>query len=85
MFSPPHTHQTSASARIPAGPRYWMGNLPVRHGRYNSVILTFLLLGFARSGSNNAQTVVHTAQMVLINVINIAIFILIYNHLASCG
>ena len=54
MFSPPHTRQASASARIPVEPRYWMENLPVGHGRYNSVILTFLPLGFARSGSNNA-------------------------------
>ena len=77
MFSPPHTHQAYASARIPAEPRYWMENLPVGHGRYNSFILTFLLLGFTRSGSNNAQAVVYTTQMVPINVINIAMFILI--------
>ena len=83
MFSPPHTCQTSASARIPAEPRYWTKNLPVGHGRYNSAILTFLPFRFARSGSNNAGTVVHTAQMGLINVINIAMFILIYNCSAS--
>ena len=41
MFSPLHTHQASASARIPAEPQYWTENLPVGHGRYNSVILTF--------------------------------------------
>ena len=54
MFSPPYTHQASASARLPAEPRYWMENLSVGHGRYNSVIFTFLPLGFAWSGSNNA-------------------------------
>ena len=54
MFSPPHTHQASASARLPAEPQYWMENLPVGHGRYNSGIFTVLPLGFARSGSNNA-------------------------------
>ena len=74
MFSPPHTHQALASARLPAEPRYWMENLPVGHGRYNSVILTFLSLGFARSGSNNARAVIYTAQMVTINVINIAVY-----------
>ena len=73
MFSPPHTRQASASARIPAEPRYWMENLPVGHGRYNSVIFTFLLLGFARSGSNNARAVVYTTWMVTINVINITV------------
>ena len=80
MFSAPHTCQASALARIPAEPRYWMENLPVGHGRYSLVILTFSLLGFTWSGSSNAQTVVHTAQMALINVINMAMFILIYNH-----
>ena len=81
MFSPPHTCQASASARIPAEPRYWMENLPEGHGRYNSVILTFLPLGFTRSGSNNARAVVYTARMVSINVINIAMFILILQPL----
>ena len=52
MFSPPHTHQASASARIPAEPGHWVENLPVGHGRYNSVIFTFLPPGFAQSGSN---------------------------------
>ena len=74
MFSPPHTRQASASARIPAEPQYWMENLPVGHGRYNSVILTCLPLRFARSGSNNARAVVYTTQMVTINVINIAVY-----------
>ena len=44
------------------------------HGRYNSVIFTFLSLGFARSGSNNAHAVVYTTWMVPINVINIAVY-----------
>ena len=81
MFSPPHTRQASALARIPAEPQYWMENLPVGHGRYNSVILTFLPLGFTRSGSNNARAVVYTTWMVSINVINIAMFILILQPL----
>ena len=54
MFSPPHTHQASASARLPAEPQYWMENLPVGHGKYNSGIFTVLLLIFAQSGYNNA-------------------------------
>ena len=74
MFSPPHTRQASASARLPAEPRYWMESLPVGHGRYNSVILSFLSLIFTRSGSNNAQAVVYTTRMVTINVINIAVY-----------
>ena len=74
MFSPPHTCQASTLARIPAEPQYWTENLPVGHGRYNSVIFTFLPLGFARSGSNNAQAVVYTAQMITIIVINIAVY-----------
>ena len=74
MVSPPHTHQASASARIPAEPRYWMENLPVGHGKYNSVIFSILPLGFTWSGSNIAQAVVHTAQMVPIHVINIAVY-----------
>ena len=71
MFSPPYTHQASALARLPAEPRYWTENLPVGHGKYNSIIFTFLPLGFTRSGSNNAQAVLHTARMITINVINI--------------
>ena len=74
MFSPPHTRQASALAKLPAEPRYWMENLPVGHGRYNSVIFTFLPLGFARSGSNNARAVVYTTRMIPINVINIAVY-----------
>ena len=70
MFSPPYSHQASASSRLPAESRYWTENLPVGHGRYSSVIFTFLLLRFAQSGSNNAQAVVHTAQMITINAIN---------------
>ena len=53
MFSPPYTHQASALARLPAEPRYWMENLPVGHGKYNSGIFTALPLEFAQSGSNN--------------------------------
>ena len=41
MFSPPYTHQASASARLPAEPRYWTENLPVGYGTYNSDIFTF--------------------------------------------
>ena len=73
MFSPPYTCQASASARLPAEPRYWMENLPVGHGKYNSSIFTVLPLIFARSGSNNAESVVYTAQMITIYVINITV------------
>ena len=73
MFSPPYTHQASASARLPAEPQYWTENLPVGHGRYNSVIFTFLPLRFTQSGSNNARAVIHTTQMITINIINIAV------------
>ena len=73
MFSLPYTHQASASARLLAEPRYWTESLPVGHGMYNSVILTFLSLRFARSDSNNTQAVVHTAQMITIYVTNIAV------------
>ena len=73
MFSPPYTCQASALARLPAEPQYWMENLPVGHGKYNSVIFTFLPLGFAQSGSNNTRAVVHTTRMITINVINIAV------------
>ena len=73
MFFPPYTLQASASARLPAEPRYWTENLPVVHGTYNSVIFTFLLLGFTWSGSNNTQAVVHTTWMITLNVINIAV------------
>ena len=69
MFSPPDTHQASASARLPAEPRYWTENLPVGHGKYNSGIFKVLPLRFARSGSNNARSVVYTAQMITICVI----------------
>ena len=70
MFSPPCTHQASALVRLPAEPQYWMENLPVGHGKYNSGIFTFLLLVFARSGSNNTRSVVYTTQMITIHVIN---------------
>ena len=73
MFSPPYIRQASASARLPAEPRYWMENVPVGRGKYNSDIFTFLLLRFTRSGSNNARSVVYTAQMIIIDVINIAV------------
>ena len=73
MFSPPYTCQASASARLPAEPQYWMENLPVGHGKYNSGIFTFSLLGFAQSGSNNAQSAVYTAPIIIIDVINIAV------------
>ena len=73
MFSPPYTCQASASARLPAEPRYWMENLPVGHGKYNSSIFTVLPLIFAQSGSNNAESVVYTAQMITIYVINITV------------
>ena len=73
MFSPPYTRQASASARLPAEPRYWMENVPVGHGKYNSGIFTFLLLGFTPSGSTNARSVVYTAWMIIIDVINIAV------------
>ena len=73
MFSPPYTHQVSASARLPAEPGYWMENLPVGHDKYNSGIFTILSLVFARSGSNNARSVVYTAQMITIYVINITV------------
>ena len=69
MFSPPHNRQASALARLPAEPRYWMENLPVGHGKYNSGIFTVLPLVFAWSGSNNARSVVYTAQMITIYVI----------------
>ena len=32
MFSPPHTQHASASALLPAEPRYWTENLPAGHG-----------------------------------------------------
>ena len=73
MFSPPYTRQASASARLPAEPRYWTENLPVGHGKYNLGIFTVLLLIFTRSGSNNTQSVVYTAQMITMYVINITV------------
>ena len=73
MFSPPYTRQASASARLPAEPQYWMENLPVGHGKYNSGIFTVLPLVFAWSGSNNARSVVYTALMITIYVINITV------------
>ena len=73
MFSPPYTHQASASARLPAEPRYWTENLPVGHGKYNSGIFTVLPLVFTQSGSNNAQSVVYTTRMITIYVINITV------------
>ena len=74
MLSPPYTCQASASARLPAEPRYWTENLPVGHGTYNLVIFfIFLQLRFTQSGSNNTQAVVHTTQMITIYVINIAV------------
>ena len=75
MFSPPYTCQASALARLVAEPRYWTENLAVGYGTYNSVTFTFLPLGFAQSGSNNARAVVHTALMITLNVINIAVCI----------
>ena len=66
MFSPPHTCQASASTILPAEPQYWMENLPAGHGKYSSGIFTVLPLGFTRSGSNNAQSVVYTARMMTI-------------------
>ena len=32
--SPPCTHQATATARLPAEPRYWTDNLPPEHGKY---------------------------------------------------
>ena len=69
MFSPPHTRQASALARLPAEPQCWMENLPVGHGKYNSGIFTVSPLVFARSGSNNARSVVYTTRMITIYVI----------------
>ena len=74
MFSHPYTYQASASTRLPAEPRYWRENLPVCHSKYNSGIFTVLLLIFARSGSNNARSVVYTAQMITIYVISITVY-----------
>ena len=76
MFSPPHTHQASALARLPAESGYWMENLPVEHGKYNSGIFTVLPLGFAQSGSNNAQLVVYTTRMITI-MLSMELFVLI--------
>ena len=73
MFSPPQTRQASASARLPAESQYWMENLPVGHGKYNSGIFTVLPLEFALSGSNNAQSVVYTTRMITIYVINVTV------------
>ena len=70
MFSPPHTQNASASAILPAEPQYWKENLPAGHGKYNPSSFSVLPLGFARSGSNNAQSVVYTAWMMIIFVIN---------------
>ena len=39
------------------------------------IVFSIYLLGFARSDSDNAQTVVYTARMLIINVINGAIFV----------
>ena len=63
MFSPPHTRQASASARLPAEPQYWTENLPLVMGKYNSGIFTVLPLVFAQSGCNNARSVVYTTRM----------------------
>ena len=60
MFSPPHTRQASALARLPAEPQYWTENLPVGHGKCNSAIFIVLPLVFTQSGSNDARSVVYT-------------------------
>ena len=70
MFSPPHTRHASASAVLPAEPQYWKENLTAGHGKYNSHSFPVLLLWFTRSGYNNARSVVYTAQMMIIYVIN---------------
>ena len=81
MFSPPHTHHASASTILPAEPKYWMENLPAGHGKYNPSIFTVLPLGFARSGSNNAQSVIYTARMMIVYVINGTVCFNLFNCL----
>ena len=44
---------------------YWQGMVSIIH-----VVFPVLPLGFARSGYNNARSVVYTAQMMIIYVIN---------------
>ena len=80
MFSPPHTCHTAASTILPAEPQYWMENLPAGHGKYNPSMFTVLPLGFARSGSDNARSVVYIAQMMIVYVINGTACFNFFNH-----
>ena len=80
MFSPPHTRHASASAVLPAEPQYWKENLPAGHGKYNSHSFSVLLLGFARSDCNNAQSVLYTIQMMIIYVIIGTVCFNFFNH-----
>ena len=70
MFSPPHIRHASTSAALPAEPQYWRENLLAGHGKYNSHSFSVLPLRFARSGYNNAWSVIYTAWMMIIFVIN---------------
>ena len=70
MFSPPHTRHAFASAILPAEPQYLKENLPAGHGKYNPSIFSVLLLRLPWSGSNNTRSVVYTARMMIVYVIN---------------